>query len=303
MRPADLIRLLSLSAIWGASFLFIRIAAPVLGPLPTAFFRVLIGALTLAACLPMMGLKWNIQGKWRPVIVLGIINSGIPFVMYSVAALWLPAGYSAIFNAMTPLMGVVIGSLFFAEKLTRAKAAGVLIGLAGVFVLTRTGPVVFSHEVMLGALACLVATSCYGLAGFLTRRWITARGGLDNRLVAGGSLVGATLFLLPFSVAALLRDNTLPAADLGVWSAMVGVGMFCTAIAYVLYFRLIADLGPVKSLTVTFLIPPFGIVWGWMFLGETLSWAHAAGMLLIGVAVWLVLRPAAPAAAAAVARS
>lgn len=303
MRPADLIRLLSLSAIWGASFLFIRIAAPVLGPLPTAFFRVLIGALTLAACLPMMGLKWNIQGKWRPVIVLGIINSGIPFVMYSVAALWLPAGYYAIFNAMTPLMGVVIGSLFFAEKLTRAKAAGVLIGLAGVFVLTRTGPVVFSHEVMLGALACLVATSCYGLAGFLTRRWITARGGLDNRLVAGGSLVGATLFLLPFSVAALLRDNTLPAADLGVWSAMVGVGMFCTAIAYVLYFRLIADLGPVKSLTVTFLIPPFGIVWGWMFLGETLSWAHAAGMLLIGVAVWLVLRPAAPAAAAAVARS
>lgn len=303
MRPADLIRLLSLSAIWGASFLFIRIAAPVLGPLPTAFFRVLIGALTLAACLPMMGLKWNIQGKWRPVIVLGIINSGIPFVMYSVAALWLPAGYSAIFNAMTPLMGVVIGSLFFAEKLTRAKAAGVLIGLAGVFVLTRTGPVVFSHEVMLGALACLVATSCYGLAGFLTRRWITARGGLDNRLVAGGSLVGATLFLLPFSVAALLRDNTLPAADLGVWSAMVGVGMFCTAIAYVLYFRLIADLVPVKSLTVTFLIPPFGIVWGWMFLGETLSWAHAAGMLLIGVAVWLVLRPAAPAAAAAVARS
>jgi drug/metabolite transporter (DMT)-like permease len=275
----------------------------VLGPLPTAFFRVLIGALTLAACLPMMGLKWNMQGKWRPVIVLGIINSGIPFVMYSVAALWLPAGYSAIFNAMTPLMGVVIGSLFFAEKLTRAKAAGVLIGLAGVFVLTRTGPVVFSHEVMLGALACLVATSCYGLAGFLTRRWITARGGLDNRLVAGGSLVGATLFLLPFSVAALLRDNTLPAADFGVWSAMVGVGMFCTAIAYVLYFRLIADLGPVKSLTVTFLIPPFGIVWGWMFLGETLSWAHAAGMLLIGVAVWLVLRPAAPAAAAAVARS
>lgn len=156
---------------------------------------------------------------------------------------------------------------------------------------------------MLGALACLVATSCYGLAGFLTRRWITARGGLDNRLVAGGSLVGATLFLLPFSVAALLRDNTLPAADFGVWGAMVGVGMFCTAIAYVLYFRLIADLGPVKSLTVTFLIPPVGIVWGWMFLGETLSWAHAAGMLLIGVAVWLVLRPAAPTAAAAVARS
>lgn len=303
MRPTDLFRLLLLSAIWGASFLFIRIAAPVLGPLPTAFFRVLIGAITLAACLPLMGLRWDMKGKWGPVIVLGIINSGIPFVMYAVAALWLPAGYSAIFNAMTPLMGVLIGAMFFAEKLTRAKAAGVVMGLAGVAVLTRTGPVVFTHDVLMGALACLVATSCYGLAGFLTRRWITAKGGLDNRLVAGGSLVGATLFLLPFSVAALMRENTLPAADLGVWGAMLGVGMFCTAIAYVLYFRLIADLGPVRSLTVTFLIPPFGIVWGWMFLGEALSWAHAAGMLLIGVAVWLVLRPATPAAAPAVARS
>ena len=303
MKPADLFRLLLLSAIWGASFLFIRIAAPVLGPLPTAFFRVLIGAVTLAACLPMLGLKWDMQGKWPAVVMLGIINSGIPFVMYSIAALWLPAGYSAIFNAMTPLMGVLIGSLFFAERLTRAKAAGVLLGLAGVAVLTRTGPVVFSHDVLLGALACLVATSCYGLAGFLTRRWITARGGLDSRLVAGGSLVGATLFLLPFSAVALIRENTLPAAGPGVWAGMLGLGMFCTAIAYVLYFKLIANLGPVRSLTVTFLIPPFGIVWGWMFLGETLSWAHAAGMLLIGAAVWLVLRPATPAPAPAVARS
>ncbi|WP_137927023.1 DMT family transporter [Cupriavidus sp. 2SB] len=303
MQPIQLIRLLSLSAIWGASFLFIRIAAPVLGPLPTAFFRVLIGAVTLAACLPFLGVRWDMKGKWRAVIVLGIINSGIPFVMYAVAALWLPAGYSAIFNAMTPLMGVVIGALFFAEKLTRAKAAGVLIGLAGVAVLTRTGPVVFSHDVLLGALACLVATSCYGLAGFLTRRWITAQGGLDNRLVAAGSLIGAALFLLPFSVAALIRENTLPATGPGLWAAMLGLGMFCTAIAYVLYFKLIAELGPVRSLTVTFLIPPFGIVWGWMFLGETLSWAHAGGMLLIGVAVWLVLRPSAPAVAPATARS
>lgn len=303
MKPADLIRLLSLSAIWGASFLFIRIGAPVLGPLPTAFFRVLIGAATLAVCLVLMKVEWDMRGKWGPVIALGIINSGIPFVMYSVAALWLPAGYSAIFNAMTPLMGVVIGALFFAEKLTRAKAAGVLIGLAGVAVLTRTGPVVFSHDVLLGALACLVATSCYGLAGFLTRRWITARGGLDSRLVAAGSMVGATLFLLPFSAVALWRDNTLPAAGPGIWAAMLGLGMVCTAIAYVLYFRLVADLGPVRSLTVTFLIPPFGIVWGWMFLGETLSWAHAGGMLLIGAAVWLVLKPAAPAVTPAAARS
>ncbi|MEC3763945.1 MULTISPECIES: DMT family transporter [Cupriavidus] len=293
MKPLDLLRLLALAALWGGSFLFIRIGAPVLGPLPTAFVRVLIGALTLAACLPLLGLRWDMQGKWPAVLALGVVNSGIPFAMYAVAALWLPAGYSAVFNAMTPLMGVAIGALAFAEPLTRAKALGVVLGVAGVGVLTRTGPVAFSTEVLLGALACLFATACYGLAGFLARRWITQRGGLDSRLVAAGSLVGAGAFLLPFCAVALWRHNTLPDAGAGVWTAMVGLGTLCTALAYILYYRLIADLGPVRSLTVTFLIPPFGMVWGALFLGETLSWAHAAGGTLIGMAVWLVLRPGA----------
>ncbi|SPS01359.1 DMT family transporter [Cupriavidus taiwanensis] len=297
MKPLDLFRLLALAALWGASFLFIRIGAPVLGPVPTAFVRVLIGALTLAACLPLLGLRWDMQGKWPAVLALGVVNSGIPFAMYAVAALWLPAGYSAVFNAMTPLMGVMIGALAFAEPLTRAKAMGVMLGVAGVAVLTRTGPVAFSAEVLLGALACLLATACYGLSGFLARRWITQRGGLDSRLVAAGSLVGAAAFLLPLCIAALWRHNTLPDAGAGVWAAMLGLGTLCTALAYILYYRLIADLGPVRSLTVTFLIPPFGIVWGALFLGEALSWAHAAGGALIGMAVWLVLRPGAAARA------
>lgn len=292
MTPSDHARLLSLSAIWGASFLFLRIASPVLGPLTTAFFRVMIGAVTLAGCLVMLRIRLDMRGKWRPVILVGIINSGIPFVMYSIAALWLPAGYSAVFNAMTPLMGVAIGAAFFAEPLTRAKLAGVFLGVGGVAVLTGAGPIEVTSQVVLGALACLAATACYGLAGFLTRRWITNQGGLDSRILAAGSLIGATLFLLPFAGIALWRENTLPAAGMTVWVAMLGVGMVCTAFAYILYFRLIADLGPVRSLTVTFLIPPFGIAWGVLFLGERLSLAHAVGGALIGLAVWLVLKPA-----------
>jgi drug/metabolite transporter (DMT)-like permease len=251
MKPADLFRLLLLSAIWGASFLFIRIGAPVLGPLPTAFFRVLIGAVTLAACLPMLGLKWDMQGKWRAVIILGIINSGIPFVMYAIAALWLPAGYSAIFNAMTPLMGVLIGSLFFAEKLTRAKAAGVLMGLAGVGVLTRTGPVVFSHEVLLGAGLpggnVMLRTGGLPDAPVDHCSWRSGQSPGRCRQPGGRNVVPAA-----FQRGRAVAKNTLPAAGPGVWAAMLAVGMFCTAIAYVLYFRLIADLGPVRSLTVTF---------------------------------------------------
>ena len=151
MTVSDLARLLALSAIWGASFLFIRIGAPVLGPLTAAFLRVLIGAVTLAGCLVLLRVRWDMRGKWPAVMALGVINSGIPFVMYAVAALWLPAGYSAVFNAMTPLMGVLIGTLFFAERLTRCQALGVVLGVAGVAVLTRSGPVAFTAQVLLGA--------------------------------------------------------------------------------------------------------------------------------------------------------
>ena len=143
MKPVDLLRLLSLAAIWGASFLFMRIIAPVLGSVPTAFFRVSIAALGLLVMLALMRVDWNFRGKLKTVLLLGVINSGIPATMYSVAAQVLPAGYSAIFNATTPLMGVLIGGLFFHERLTPSKFAGVCLGLLGVGILTRAGPVAF----------------------------------------------------------------------------------------------------------------------------------------------------------------
>lgn len=124
MRLVDTLRLLSLAAIWGASFLFMRIIAPVIGSIPTAFFRVSIAATGLLVILALMRISWDFQGKFKTVLLLGVINSGIPATMYSVAALVLPAGYSAIFNATTPLMGVLIGGLFFHEKLTPPKSPG-----------------------------------------------------------------------------------------------------------------------------------------------------------------------------------
>ncbi|AKZ62825.1 multidrug DMT transporter permease [Herbaspirillum hiltneri N3] len=295
MKPADLLRLLALAAIWGASFLFMRLAVPEMGALNTAFFRVLFGAAGLLLLLAVLGVKWRFQGKLRATMLLGAINSGLPFVLFSVAAKVLPAGYSAILNATTPLMGVVIGALFFGDRLTPRKVGGVMLGLAGVAVLTRTGPVAFDPATVSGALACLLATSCYGLAGFLTKRWITDRGGLDSKLVAFGSQLGAVALLLPFfAVMTILEDG--PAAPLragiGTWFALLILGFVCSALAYILFFRLIADIGPVKSLTVTFLIPLFGVLWGWLFLQEQLSWAYAAGGALIGMALLLVLMPA-----------
>ncbi|MBD9456887.1 EamA family transporter [Pseudomonas sp. PDM05] len=290
MRPVDTVYLLGLAAIWGASFLFMRIIAPELGAVPTAFFRVSIAAAGLLAMLAVMRVKWDFQGKFKTVLLLGVINSGIPATMYSVAAQVLPAGYSAIFNATTPLMGVLIGGLFFSERLTPSKLAGVSLGLLGVGVLTRAGPVAFDLELLMGALACLVATTCYGFAGFLARRWLDQRGGLDSRLSALGSMLGATLFLLPLFAYSAINHPPASWGGWPVWGSLLGLGLVCTALAYVLYFRLLTAIGPVKSMTTTFLIPPFGVLWGALLLGEPLSMAHVYGAVLIAGALWLVLR-------------
>ncbi|MBL0649420.1 DMT family transporter [Aeromonas caviae] len=292
MRPSDYGRLLALAAIWGASFLFMRIAAPAFGSVNTTFLRVFFALVGLAAMLLLLRTPMQFQGKLKSIMVLGIINSGVPFLMYAVAALWLPAGYSAILNATTPLMGALIGFSFFHETLTLRKWAGVMLGLVGIGLITTTGEVDLSGQLAIGVLACLIATACYGCAGFLTRRWVTERGGLDAKLVAFGSQIGAVLFLLPFFGYTLATGPAVDWAQPGVWASVLAVGFLCTAFAYLLYFRLIADIGPLRSLTVTFLIPPFGILWGYLVLGETLTGGFVFGGAVVCLAVWLVTSPA-----------
>jgi drug/metabolite transporter (DMT)-like permease len=297
MKPIHLLCMLALSAIWGASFLFMRIAVPQLGPLNTTFFRVLFSSLTLLAILLLLRTNWRIDGKMRTALLLGTLNAGIPFLMFSLAAQVLPAAYLAVFNATTPFMGALFGTLFFGEKLTRRKTLGLLLGIVGVAILTHTGPIAMDNLATWSAVAaCLLATSCYGLSSFLTKQLILDRGGMDSKLMAFASQSGATLLLLPFfAIAAVLPGNPLHEHTLnvtpGAWLALLGLGLICSALAYILFFRLIADIGPVKSLTVTFLIPVFGILWGRLFLGEPLSWAYAGGGVLIGTALLLVLRP------------
>lgn len=167
-----------------------------------------------------------------------------------------------------------------------------LLGLVGIGLITTTGEVDLSGQLAIGVLACLIATACYGCAGFLTRRWVTERGGLDAKLVAFGSQIGAVLFLLPFFGYTLATGPAVDWAQPGVWASVLAVGFLCTAFAYLLYFRLIADIGPLRSLTVTFLIPPFGILWGYLVLGETLTGGFVFGGAVVCLAVWLVTSPA-----------
>lgn len=289
MSAIALTRLLTLAAVWGASFLFMRIIAPVLGTVPTAFLRVAIACLGLILILAVMRVRWNFNGKLGACLLLGMINSGIPATFYSVAAQLLPAGYSAIFNATTPLMGVLIGALCFREPMTTAKLGGIFLGLLGVGILSGAGPVAFDIALLQGALSCLAATTCYGFAGFLARRWVS---GLDSRLSALGSMLGATLLLLPLFAWSVISEPPASWGGWSVWGSLLGLGLVCTAFAYILYFRLLTEIGPIKASTVTFLIPVFGVLWGAWLLDEPLSMAHMYGGMLIAVALWLVLRPA-----------
>lgn len=291
MRASDFIRLFALAAIWGASFLFMRIAAPEFGAINTAFLRVLFGFIGLGVILLVMRSPVVFHGKARSSLLLGVINSGLPFLMYCLAAKWLPAGYSAILNATTPLMGAVIGFSFFGATLSAKKWAGVLLGLVGIVMITSTGELNSTADFIWGVLACLVATACYGVAGFLAKRWISDRGGLEPKMVAFGSQIGATLFLLPFFGYSVAREPAINWAQPDVWASILAVGLICTALAYILYFRLIADIGPLKSLSVTFLIPPFGILWSYLVLGEKINSGFILGGLIICLAVWMVVSP------------
>ncbi|MEX8193014.1 DMT family transporter [Comamonas guangdongensis] len=294
MSIASLIRLISLAALWGGSFLFMRVAVPQLGAVPTAVGRGLLSSLGLAVVLGCMGYRPRLGRYLWPLLLLGVINSGIPFLMYALAAQVLPSGYSAIFNATTPLMAVIVGTLAFGEAITAARIAGVVLGIGGVAVLAQAGPLELTPAVLGGMAACFTATVCYAFSSFLTLKLAGAKSAVDTRAAVFISQLGALLVLVPGLLLALVLEPKLVPqvvqAPWLAWGNVVLLGLLSTALAYVLYFRLIADEGPHKALTVTFIVPVFAVLWGWALLDEPLSAAHAIGGGLIALSLWIVLR-------------
>jgi len=292
MRSADLIRLLTLAAIWGASFLFMRIVAPVLGAFWTAETRVALAGIAMLAYMLLTHQGMNFGKHWKQYLMLGILNSALPFSLFSFAAMTLPAGYSAIVNATSPLWGALVGALVLGERLNARKLAGLVIGVAGVAFLVRLGPVVFTPQVLLAALACVGAAVCYGIAGAYSKK---KSAGIAPPQMATGSQLGAALVLLPFAGASSAPGTVTPFVV--VIAALLA--LLCSAVAYFIYFRLIADLGPTKALTVTFLIPLFALAWGAIFLGETINANTLIGCALVVLATWLVVFQPVPAPASA----
>ena len=281
MRRADAARLLLLAAIWGASFLFNRIAAPTLGPVLTAELRTVIAGIALLAWFAIIGFDPEWRRWWRQYLVLGVLTSGLPFLCWAYAALSLTAGLMAVLNATSPMWGALLAALLLGERLSRRRAAGLLIGIVGVALVTR--PTTDAELPYAAIAAALAAAFCYGLSGAYITRW--ARGAPSRGMAVGTQLVAGVLLipLIPLWPPAAAPTPLVAAS-------VLALGLVCGAIAYLLYFRLIADLGATGALTVTYLIPVFGVLWGALFLGEALSVSMLAGGALVILGTVFVLR-------------
>ncbi|HZE92340.1 MAG TPA: DMT family transporter [Rhizobacter sp.] len=285
MKAIDLLELTGLAALWGASFLFMRLGAGEFGPVALAAVRVVGASLCLLPLLWLKGQWPDLRRHWRAIFLVGITNSALPFLCFSYAALTVPAGLSAIFNATTPLFGAVIARLWLKDRLTPSRIVGLMIGFAGVLWLVWhnvNSVMVFaaggqsSSHAGWATSACLAATVLYGFSASFTKRFLT---GVAPLAVAAGSQVSASLLLaIP---AVLWWPATMPAGR--TWLAALTLAVACTALAYVMFFRLIAHIGPAHAISVTFLIPMFAVLWGWTFLHESISPTMALGCLVIVV--------------------
>ena len=281
MRQGDTARLVLLAAIWGASFLFMRIAAPALGPILTAELRTLIAGIALAAWFAAFAYDPEYRRWARHYVIVGVLSSAAPFLLWAYAALTLTAGLLSVLNATAPMWGALCSAALLGERLSARRIAGLAVGIVGVALVTRPeGAAPLQYAAIA---ATLLATFCYGLSATYMKRWAA---GVPSRGMAAGSQLAAGILLIPFIP--LWPPASAPGA--GVAASIVALGLVCGAIAFLLYFRLIADLGPTRALTVTYLIPVFGVLWGVLFLGETISLPMLAGGALVVLGVVIVLR-------------
>ena len=281
MKPADTVRLVALAAIWGASFLFNRIAAPVLGPVVTAEVRTLIAGLALAAYFALIGYDGEWRRWGRHYVVVGIFSSALPFLLWAYAALSVTAGVLSVLNATSPMWGALCGAVLLRERMSPGRIAGLAIGIVGVALVTRPAGGAALHYPAVAA--ALLAAFSYGLIATYIKRWAHD---VPSRGMAAGTQLAAGVLLIP--MIPLWPPAAAPTAI--VAASMLALGLVCGAVAYRLYFRLIADIGATRALTVTYLIPVFGVLWGALFLGETVSASMLAGGVLVVLGTILVLR-------------
>lgn len=280
MRISDVAELLLLAALWGGSFLFMRIAAPVLGPVWLIEIRLLLAGLALLPLLIRLNLWGEVRRQALPLFIVGCLNSAMPFLLLAFASLSLPAGFTSILNATAPLFGTVVASVWLKEKLTVSRMVGFVLGFAGVIVLVGWKTIDATTFFMAAVGAGLLASLMYAIAAPYIKQKLS---GVSALVITCSSQISAAIFLLPalpFTV-----PSTAPTTR--VLLAVLALALLSTTLAYILYFRLIRNVGSTKALTVSYLIPLFAILWGVLVLGETTTTSIllGCGLILLGTAI------------------
>jgi len=280
MKPIYLIELISLAAIWGASFIFMRIGSPEFGPFLFMALRTLTASLFLLPLIYISKQQKALNGYKLKMLCLGQLNTAIPFVLFGYATLTLAAGTTSVLNGTAPMFGAIVAYLWLKEKLSFSASIGLFIGFIGVYLLVFDKVTINEKDILGPAIAVLIASFCYGFSANYAKKYLS---GINPIALAAGSQISASLTLIPISL--FFLPTTIPSN--GAFTSVVLLGVVCTGIAYIIFFRLIANLGPARAMSVTYLIPAFGLLWGNLFLDETISQWMIIGyaLILTGVAL------------------
>lgn len=272
------VELVLLASVWGSSFIFMRTAAPEFVPIMLITLRTAIAALCLLPFLFNAQSKLQLRTYWRPILFVGLVNTAIPFCLFSYSLLHIGAGYASVLNACAPMFGALVGFVWLKDNITGIAIFGLVLGFVGVVILSLAHQAAFAQASLLPVMAALLATFLYGVAACFAKRYLQ---GVKAFVVVGGSQCFAALCLFPVSL--FFWPSTMP--SMTSWLHLMILGVLCTAIAYIMYFRLIANVGAANAITVAYLVPVFGVFWAMIFLHERLSlgmWI-GAGLVLAGV--------------------
>jgi drug/metabolite transporter (DMT)-like permease len=281
MRPRDFAGLVLLGALWGGSFLFIRVAVPALGPFLLAELRVGLAAVALFLFALAAGRVPEIRHRWRSFLVLGFLNAAVPFSLISAAEIHLTASLAAILNSTTVMFSAIVAAVWIGDVLTARKAIGIVFGIIGVSVLVGWDPLPLSGGVLLAVAAMLVASLSYALGATYAKRSFS---GIPPLGMAIGQLSGAVALLLPLAAVSIPEE----APSFVVALSMLGLALLSTSVAYLIYFRLIENVGPTSTVTVTLLVPVFGLLFGVLLLDEPFGPGTLAGLAIILTSVVLI---------------
>ncbi len=293
MSLIDLAKLIFLAAIWGGSFIFLRVAVPEVGPVLTALLRITLAGLVLVGYAHLTGVTMNWRRNAKPFAVVGLFAAVLPFSCFSFASQYLPAAYSALLNSTAPLFGALFSVFYLAERLTMRKLAGLALGVAGVAVLVGAGALALNAKNLLAAAACLMAAACYAISSIIvkkTGRADSRSGGIHPIAMASGSMMFGGLIMVP--MLPFLLPIAMPSRP-ALWS-LAGMSLLSSGLAQAIFIPLIVKIGPTRAMSVSFLIPLFSMVWGFVFLNEAVAATTLVGGAIVLAAMWLVLSASPP---------